>query len=97
MKVLARVELLATEGGGRTEPLVGPFRLNHSFEPGEFVIALVEQRAGDALAPSQSAELVVDFLPATAPRTLTSGMEWRIYDGPKLLIGHGTVLEVLRG
>jgi hypothetical protein len=68
MKVLARVELLSTADGGRREALVGPFRLNHSFEPGEFVIAKVEQRDGDALAPGESADLVVDFLPETALR-----------------------------
>jgi translation elongation factor EF-Tu-like GTPase len=94
MRVLARIELLSTADGGRKEALVGPFRLNHTFEPGEFVIANVEQRAGDALAPGDIADLIVDFLPETAPR-LTSGMEWSICDGPTHVVGHGTVLEVL--
>ena len=95
MKVLARIELLATANGGRKEPLVGAFRLNHSFVPDEFVIAQVEQRPGAALAPGQRADLVVDFLPETAPITLTKGIEWRIFDGPECLVGHGTVLKVL--
>ena len=95
MKVLARIELLATGDGGRKEPLAGNFRLNHSFEPGEFVVGQVEQQPGDALAPGQSAALVVDFLPDAAPNSLASGMEWRIYDGPKHLVGRATVLEVL--
>jgi hypothetical protein len=95
MKVLARIELLATDDGGREKPLIGSFRLNHSFEPGEFVIAQVEQLPGAALAPGQGADLVVDFLPGTAPPALASGMTWRMFDGPKHLVGHGTVLEIL--
>jgi translation elongation factor EF-Tu-like GTPase len=95
MKVLARIKLLSTEKGGRQKALVGPFRLNHSFAPGEFVIANVEQPSGEALAPGHHADLVVDFLPETAPSPLTSGVEWRIFDGPDHLIGHGTVIEVL--
>ena len=94
MKVLARIRLLATDHGGREAPLVSPFRLNHSFQPGQFAIAQVEQSPDDALAPGQSADLVVEFLPETSP-ALSSGMEWRIFDGPKHLVGHGTVLEVL--
>ena len=95
MKVLARIRLLATDDGGRKEPLVGSFRLNHSFEPGQFAIAQVEQGPGDTLAPGQSADLVVDFLADTAPAALANGMEWQIYDGPSCLVGHGTVLEIL--
>jgi hypothetical protein len=94
VKVLARIELLATADGGRREALVGPFRLNHSFEPGEFVIAQVEQGDGEAISPGQSADLVVDFLPETAP-SLATGMEWQICDGPTHVVGRGTVLEVL--
>jgi translation elongation factor EF-Tu-like GTPase len=63
MNVLARIKLLSTEEGGRTEPLVGSFRPNHSFQPGSFAIGEVEQGNGAALAPGDSADLVVRFLP----------------------------------
>jgi translation elongation factor EF-Tu-like GTPase len=95
MKVLARIELLSTDEGGRKEALIGPFRLNHSFAPGEFVIAQVEQSSGDVLAPGNHSDLVVDFLPEAAPSTMTKGVEWRIFDGPEHLVGRGTVIEVL--
>ena len=94
VKVLARIRLLATDEGGRERPLIGPFMLNHRFGPGDFVIARVEQGPNDALEPGQSAELIVHFLPETSP-SLSSGMEWQIFDGPAHLVGHGTVLEVL--
>lgn len=95
MKVLARIKLRSTADGGRKDPLVGPFRLNHSFQPGKFVIAQVQQRDGESLAPGQSANLIVDFLPETAP-TLAKGIEWQICDGPTYVVGHGMVLEVFK-
>lgn len=94
MRVLARIKLLHTEDGGRKDALIGPFRLNHSFQEGEFVIGQVELGASETLAPGQSADLIVNFLADTAP-ALTTGTEWRIFDGPRHLVGRGTVLEVL--
>ena len=94
MRVLARIELLPTAAGGGTDPFIGSFRPNHRFDLDGFVIGEVEQPGG-ALGPGESADLIVNFLPETAPTQLTAGMEWQIYDGPKHLIGHGTVLQVL--
>ena len=94
MKVLARIELLSTAKGGRSQPLIGSFRPNHRFEPNMFVIGQVEQDAGDPLFPGQSADLVVQFLPEGLPK-LTPGREWEIYDGPRHLIGFARVLRVL--
>ena len=59
-----------------------------------FVIGQVEQEAGDSLFPGQSADLLVQFLPDGVPR-LAPGLEWRIYDGPRHLIGSATVLQVI--
>ena len=95
MRVLARIELLPTAAGGRTDPFTGSFRPNHRFDLDGFVIGEVEQQPGGALRPGESADLIVNFLPETTPTQLTAGMEWQIYDGPKHLIGHGTVLQVL--
>ena len=94
VKVLAKISLLPTEAGGRTEPIIGSFRPNHSFSPGMFVIGQVEHRPGAELFPGESADLVVDFIPDGVP-ALTPGTKWNLYDGPSHLIGSATLLRVI--
>lgn len=94
MKVLARIELLPTEGGGRTQPLIGSFRPNHSFQPDTFVVGQVELEAGASLRPGQSADLVAHFIPDGVPK-LTPGLEWSLYDGPSLQIRSAAVIRVI--
>ena len=94
MKVLARIKLLSTAEGGRAQPLIGSFRPNHSFEPNTFVIGQVELEGDNSLFPGQSADLVVEFLSDGVPK-LTPGLEWRIFDGPRQLIGSAAVLRLI--
>jgi elongation factor Tu len=96
MKVLARVKLLSSADGGRTQPMIGNFRPNHSFQPDTFVVGEVQQERGSSLFPGQSADLVVQFIPEGVPE-LTPGLEWKIYDGPRHLIGSATVLKLIDG
>lgn len=59
-----------------------------------FVIGQVEQEAEASLFPGQSANLIVHFISDGLP-AMTPGLEWRIYDGPRHLIGTATVLKVI--
>ena len=94
VKVRAKIELLSSRDGGRSQPLVGSFRPNHRFDRPYFVIGQVEQAEGSALHPGETAELTVDFIPEGLPE-LQPGVRWVLYDGPSKLIGYGTVLQVL--
>jgi translation elongation factor EF-Tu-like GTPase len=95
MKVRADIQLIATAHGGRREPLRGSFRPNHRFAgKDDFAVGEVEQEADALLAPGESAELIVTFMPDGLPM-LTRGMRWDLREGPDRLIGHGRILDIL--
>jgi hypothetical protein len=96
MKVRARIELFATENSGRASPLQGSFRPNHRFNSRWFVVGEVQQLPDQLLAPGEVGERIVKFLPDGLP-SLKRGQEWQICEGPEMVIGRGTVLDVLVG
>jgi len=92
VKIKARIELLPTSKGGRSDPLIGSFRPRHCFDQNGFVIGEIEQPEGASLRPGEASDLTVNFFPDGLPK-LGPGLRWAFYDGPHL-IGYGTVLAV---
>jgi hypothetical protein len=96
--VRAKIELLPTALGGRSDPVVG----GHSYRPihnfglasGDMATGFIDLPVGQNLHPGEDAEVLIAFLywPGLNGE-LFVGREWRIQEGPKV-VGKGTILEV---
>jgi len=97
IKVLARLEVVATEIGGRVSPFTKGFRPNHNFGNDEdqfFFIGQIEVPENEWVYPGDTKDLPITFLNARGLADfLTLGRKWRIQEGPKL-IAVGTVLSI---
>ena len=89
VRVLARVQVLSSEEGGRTSPFRAQYRPNHNFgapESRHFYIGQVEIPEGESVAPGETRELVITFLPVVGvAEELKPGRRWRIQEGAKLV------------
>lgn len=97
IKVLARIAVLSTADGGRSQPFVHPYRPNHNFGPPEsreFYIGQIEVPAGIAIHPGETRDLSVTFLSGRGlAEAIQVGREWRIQEGAKL-VAMAEVLEI---
>jgi elongation factor Tu len=89
VRVLARVKVLSAEEGGRTSPFQAKSRPNHNFGGPEnryFYIGQVEIPEGESVAPGETRELMITFLPVIGiVEELKLGRRWRIQEGGKLV------------
>ena len=60
------------------------------------MIGEIQQASGEVISPGECADRIIAFLPDGLPH-LSVGMQWEIFEGPRKLIGRGTVLELLDG
>jgi translation elongation factor EF-Tu-like GTPase len=92
------MSLLPTEQGGKSHPIVGPYRPNHNFataSDAEFSVGQVEFLEGQPLSPGQSANVEVRFIAVPGlSEKLQPGREWRIQEANRL-VGFATVLAVM--
>jgi translation elongation factor EF-Tu-like GTPase len=64
VRVLARVQVLSSEEGGRTSPFRAQYRPNHHFgapENRHFYIGQVEIPEGESVSPGETRELAITF------------------------------------
>ncbi len=100
LHVRARIELLPSEAGGRTQSIFGgtSYRPNHNFfapDDRDMCMGAIELPSGQNLMPGQSAELEITFWVWPALRAaIGAGRAWTIQEGSKV-VGKGTILEVL--
>jgi len=98
IRVLARISVLTTEGGGRKGPFTTGYRPNHNFEgPNDrvFYIGQIEVPEGTWVHLGETHDLVVTFLNVVGLADLLQvGRTWRIQEGPKH-IATAKVLVVL--
>jgi elongation factor Tu len=89
IQVLARVEVVKTENGGRKGPFTKAYRPNHNFGSPDnklFFIGQVEVPEGVWVHPGDSRDLRITFLNVQGlSECLTIGREWRIQEGSKLV------------
>jgi elongation factor Tu len=89
IRVLARVQVLATADGGRSGPFTARYRPNHNFGGAEnrhFFIGQVEVPEGEWVHPGETRELTITFLNVAGLREqLTPGKRWRIQEGSHLI------------
>ena len=100
IKVIAEVTLLATDKGGRADPIRGSYRPNHNFfgpDNREMTIGFIDLPEGVELLPGQSIEVPISFWswPRLAAE-IHAGSEWTIQEGAKV-VGFGKVIEVIDG
>jgi translation elongation factor EF-Tu-like GTPase len=85
IRVLARVQVLATAEGGRSVPFTAKYRPNHNFggvETAQFFIGQVEVPEGEWVYPGETRELAITFMNVDGLREqLTPGRRWRIQEG----------------
>ena len=101
ISVKAKLCLLPTSEGGRSNPIFGPgsYRPNHNFGKigNRFMyIGFIEISKEFYLKPGECAEVRVDFLKRWPElvKKLTLGRKWYIQEGAKV-VGIATVLEIL--
>ena len=89
IRVLARVQVLATADGGRSGPFTARYRPNHNFggaEDREFFMGQVEVPEGEWVYPGETRELAITFVNVAGLRELlTPGRRWRIQEGWRLV------------
>lgn len=97
--VLARIEVVKTEDGGRDGPFTSQYRPNHNFADPEnrsFYIGQINVPEGEWIYPGDTRDLRIEFLGgAGLEDELTLGRKWRIQEGGKL-VAIGEILEVER-
>jgi translation elongation factor EF-Tu-like GTPase len=97
--VLAHIELLSPEDGGRTLPVIGgtSYRPVHNFfGPANLDMAngSIELPDGAQLRPGEGANLKISFLDFPRLReAMRPGLEWMIQEGPRI-VGRGKVLKI---
>jgi translation elongation factor EF-Tu-like GTPase len=95
--VAARLRMLSTEEGGRTQPFFKGYRPDHNFSEDPDAIVYRGQvylKDRDQLAPGESCEARVLFIGSSILKELvTSGRVWRIQEGKKL-VGMGEILSI---
>ena len=98
IKILARIEVVKTEDGGRTGAFTQKYRPNHNFgsaENREFFIGQVEIPEGVWISPGETHDLVITFLNVQGlAKNLKIGRHWRIQEGSKL-VANAEVLSVI--
>jgi elongation factor Tu len=89
IRVLARVQVLATADGGRSGPFTASYRPNHNFggaEERNFFIGQVEVPEGEWVHPGETRELAITFVDVADLREqLMPGKRWRIQEGARLV------------
>lgn len=97
--VIAQVELIPTDEGGREQPLLGvhPYRPNHNFFGPENIVMCMGQLdipAGDPKYPGDifACDMRLILHPDIAD-TMQPGRRWRIQEGRKL-VAYAEVKEV---
>jgi len=97
IRVLARVEVVTTEKGGRQGPFTKGFRPNHNFGKDAdrfFFIGQIEVPDDEWVYPGETRDLLITFLNARGLADLLKlGRKWRIQEGPRL-VATGTVLSI---
>jgi len=97
IKVLARLEVVSNDDGGRQGPFTSGYRPNHNFGREEdrfYFIGQVEIPEGEWVHPGETRELRITFPNARGlAELLTPGRRWRIQEGGKL-VAISTVLSV---
>lgn len=102
LTIRARVELLATDDGGRQTPLFGPvsYRPNHNFfgdDNRDMCMGEIELEEGQTLAPGEAVDVKMVLLAWPAlTQDIQLGRRWRIQEGARL-VGWGTVIDILGG
>lgn len=98
LRVLARVQMISTKNGGRSQAVATGYRSNCSFLGASGLISRIgrfELEDDHWVWPGDTAEIVVSFQNGTElAKILQPGRKWSIHDGSKL-VGHGEVLYVL--
>ena len=96
--VKARIFLLPTEQGGKSNPVGCRYRPNHNFGDAEnrhFFIGQVELREGELLHPGETKDLLIRFFDVRGLREmLVPGAKWRIQEG-SMLVATAEVIAVL--
>lgn len=89
IRVLARVQVLATAEGGRSGPFTANYRPNHNFGGAEnrsFFMGQVEVPEGEWVYPGETRELTITFANVVGLREqLTPGRRWRMQEGWRLI------------
>ncbi|NWK98437.1 hypothetical protein DM806_22790 [Sphingobium lactosutens] len=98
--VIAEVQLLPTNEGGRTNPIYGSYRPNHNFfGPDDAVMTagFIELPEGLAMNPGETITVPIAlwWWPGLTGQIYV-GREWRVQEGPHL-VGFGRVIKVHDG
>lgn len=98
IRVLARVQMIGTKNGGRSEPVTTGYRSNSTFHGANgstSCIGRFELEENRWIYPGDTAEVVVSFRDgAEIAQVVRPGQKWSIHDGGKL-VGHGEVITLL--
>ena len=97
VRILAQIELLATERGGRELPIKGSYRPNHNFfgsDNRDMSMGPIELPTDGQLSPGESLEVEMTLFvwPELVPE-LDVGRQWRIQEGAKI-VRTGTILKL---
>lgn len=101
-EIRARVRFLSSEEGGRKGPVVSGYRPPLDFgirrHDGERVysdgILVLEDR--EEVLPGEECLVRIRLLhPELLQNALSQGQEFGVTEGPRRVIGHGTILEIL--
>lgn len=98
IRVLARVQMISTKSGGRSEPVTTGYQSNSTFHDASSSISCIgrfELEENRWIYPGDAAEVIVSFRNGTEiAKVIQPGRKWSIHDGGKL-VGHGEVITLL--
>ncbi|RUL63174.1 hypothetical protein EKH79_12245 [Dyella dinghuensis] len=98
IRVLARVQMIATKDGGRSEPVVSGYRSISTFHGARGLVSCSSQfelEENRWVYPGDNTEVIVSFMNGTEiADVIQAGRKWTIHERGKL-VGYGEVITLL--
>ena len=96
--VLARIQMVATENGGRSFPIFSGYRPNHNFGDEKNInmqMGQLELLSTTELLPGKEAEAKIEFVVFDeSPFPIKEGVKWRNQEGRKV-VAYGEMTKVI--